>query len=53
MKRVLIAFAALVLLSGVALADDAEAAKSLSVRTFTFKYKDPGRAAEIIKPLLA
>jgi len=53
MKRVLIAFAALVLLSGVALADDAEAAKSLSVRAFTFKYKDPGKAAEIIKPLLS
>ncbi|HEX9500604.1 MAG TPA: secretin N-terminal domain-containing protein [Thermoanaerobaculia bacterium] len=53
MKRALITFAALVLLSGAAFADDADASKSLSVRTFTFKYKDPGKAAEIIKPLLS
>jgi uncharacterized protein YjdB len=53
MKRALITFAALLLLSGAAFADDADAAKPLSVRTFTFKYKDPGKAAEIIKPLLS
>ncbi|HYS53386.1 MAG TPA: secretin N-terminal domain-containing protein [Thermoanaerobaculia bacterium] len=53
MKRALMTFAALLLLSGIAFADDADTAKSLSVRTFTFKYKDPGKAAEIIKPLLS
>jgi len=53
MKRVLILFAALALFSGAALAGDADTAKSLSVRTFTFKYKDPGKAAEIIKPLMS
>ena len=52
MKRILITFAALLMLSGVAIAD-ADASKSLSVRTFTFKYKDPGKASEIIKPLLS
>ena len=41
------------MLSGAAFADAADASKSLSVRTFTFKYKDPGKAAEIIKPLLS
>jgi len=54
MKRALITCAALLLLSGAAFAaDDADASKSLSVRTFTFKYKDPGKAADIIKPLLS
>src|SRR5438067_2869437 len=53
MKRILITLAALLLLSNAAFADDADASKSLSVRTFTFKYKDPGKAAEIIKPLLS
>jgi uncharacterized protein YjdB len=53
MKRALITFAALMLLSGAAFADEADASKSLSVRTFTFKHKDPGKAAEIIKPLLS
>lgn len=43
----------MLLLSGAALADEADASKSLSVRTFNFKYKDPGKAAEIIKPLLS
>jgi uncharacterized protein YjdB len=54
MKRALITCAALLLLSGAAFAgDDADASKSLSVRTFTFKYKDSGKAADIIKPLLS
>src|ERR1700687_3965662 len=53
MKRALITFATLLLLSGAAFADDADASKPLSVRTFTFKYKDPGKASEIIKPLLS
>src|SRR5438876_6409326 len=53
MKRALFTFAALLMISGAAFADDADVSKSLSVRTFTFKYKDPGKAAEIIKPLLS
>jgi hypothetical protein len=53
MKRALITFATLLLLSGAAFANDADASRPLSVRTFTFKYKDPGRAADIIKPLLS
>lgn len=42
---------ALLLVSAVAFADAAE--KSLSVRTFTFKYKDAEKAAAIIKPLIS
>jgi hypothetical protein len=55
MKRVLIVFAALLMLSSVAFADDAAAAagKSLSVHAFTFKYKDAEKAAAMIKPLLS
>lgn len=57
MKRVLIAFAALLILSGAALAEPAgaapEAPKSLSVRTFTFHYKDAEKAAAVIKSLLS
>ena len=38
----------------VVFADDAgETSKSLSVRTFTFKYKDASKAGEIIKALLS
>jgi uncharacterized protein YjdB len=53
MKRAFIVVALLLTFSGAAFADDADASKSLGVRTFTFKYKDPGKAAEIIKPLLS
>ncbi len=53
MKRILIPFAVVLILCGAAFAADGDASKSLSVRTFTFKYKDPGKAAEIIKPLLS
>src|SRR5262245_9299543 len=55
MKRALILSAALLMLAGVALGDDAAAgaAKSLSVRTFSFKYKDSEKAAAMIKPLLS
>lgn len=39
---------------GLALADPApDGAKSLSVRTFQFKYKDADKAAAIIKPLMS
>ncbi len=51
MKRVLIAITAILMVSAGAFADDVS--KTLSVRTFTFKYKDAGKAAEIIKPLLS
>jgi len=53
MKRVLITLAALLMLSSATFADDAAEAKTLSVRTFTFKDKDAGKAAEIIKTLLS
>jgi hypothetical protein len=54
MKRVLVAVVALLMLSGAAFADDAAAgAKSLSVHTFTFRYKDADKAAAMIKSLLS
>jgi len=53
MKRSLITIAALLMIWSSAFADDAAEAKTLSVRTFTFKYKDASKAAEIIKPLLS
>lgn len=53
MKRVCMLFLAAVLTTGVALADPAEGAKSLSVRTFQFKYKNADRAAAVIKTLLS
>ncbi len=55
MKRVLILLAALLMLSGAAVADDAavDAAKSLTVRTFSFKYKDPEKAVALIKSLVS
>jgi hypothetical protein len=53
MKRALITLAALLMFSSTAFADNAAEAKTLSVRTFTFKYKDASKAAEIIKLLLS
>lgn len=54
MKRLLIVFAALLMLSGAAFADDAaDAPRPLTVRTFTFKYKDPDKAAALIKSLVS
>jgi hypothetical protein len=54
MKRILIVCAALLMLSGIAIADDAtDSARSLTVRTFTFKYKEPDRAAALIKSLVS
>ncbi len=57
MKRLLIGFVALLMLSGAAfgeaIAAAADAPKSLSVRTFTFHYKDPEKAAAIIKSLMS
>jgi hypothetical protein len=52
-KRIAILLATL-LFCGVAIADSpADAAKALSVRTFTFKYKDAEKAAAVIKPLIS
>jgi hypothetical protein len=54
MKKALVIVAALLMLSSVIFADDAAAgAKSLSVHTFTFKYKDADKAAAMIKALLS
>ncbi|PYQ61934.1 MAG: hypothetical protein DMF58_03195, partial [Acidobacteria bacterium] len=54
MKRALTLFAALLMMTSLAFADDvAAAAKSLSVRTFSFKYKDADKAAAMIKPLMS
>ncbi len=54
MKRVLLIFVALLMVSSAALADAADAAaKPLSVRTFTFKYKDAQKAAAMIKSLVS
>ena len=54
MKRAVILTTVLLMLTGAAFADDAAtAAKSLSVRTFTFKYKDAEKAAAAIKSLVS
>lgn len=54
MKRALVLCSVLLMMTSVAFADDAAAgAKSLSVRTFTFKYKDADKAAAMIKPLMS
>ncbi len=46
-------FAALLMLSSAAFADAVDTGKSLSVRTFTFKYKDAEKAAAMIKSLMS
>jgi uncharacterized protein YjdB len=54
MKRALVLCSVLLMMTTVAFADDAAAgAKSLSVRAFTFKYKDVDKAAAMIKPLMS
>ena len=54
MKRACILATVLLMLTGAAFADDAAAgAKSLSVHTFTFKYKDAEKAAAMIKSLIS
>jgi hypothetical protein len=56
MKRALIVIASLLMLSSVAFADaDAAAggARSLTVHTYTFKYKDAEKAAAMIKSMLS
>jgi len=53
MKRVLMMFLVLLFTTGVVMAEPTEGAKSVSVRTFQFKFKDADRAAAMIKPLLS
>src|SRR5437762_846987 len=53
MKRVLMMFLVLLFTTGVVRAEPTEGAKSVSVRTFQFKFKDADRAAAMIKPLLS
>jgi type II/III secretion system protein len=53
MKRVMMMFVALLLTTGVVLAEPTEGAKALSVHTFQFKFKDADRAAAVIKSLLS
>lgn len=53
MKHCLISIFVLLFACGMALADTADSARALSVRTFQFKYKDADKAAAIIKPLLS
>src|SRR5262249_14963066 len=54
MKRLMIAFAAVLVMAGVSAADEgAAAAKSLSIHTFTFKYKDVNKAAVMIQSLMS
>src|SRR5512141_717691 len=52
-RRLFFALIALVFVSGTALADAADAGKTLSVRTFQFKFKEADRAANVIKPLVS
>ena len=53
MRRLALILAAL-FCAGVAFADaPADAAKVLSVHTFTFKYKDAEKAAAIITPMIS
>ena len=53
MKRVLMILLAVLFTTGVVLAEPADPAKALSVRTFQFKYKTADRAAAMIKTLLS
>ena len=53
LKRIGILSLMVVLVSGVALAEPKADDKPLSVRTFTFKYKEADKAAAIIKPLVS
>ena len=53
MKRTTLLTAILLLVCGIAAADPRTPEKPLSVRTFTFKYKDAERAAATIKDLVS
>jgi len=54
MKRAVTLIGLLLMAASLAVADDAATnARPLSVHTFTFKYKDANKAADMIKPLLS
>jgi uncharacterized protein YjdB len=53
MKRLLIAFCALLLVTGSAMAEPRQPGQALTVRTFTFKHKEADKAAAAIKSLLS
>lgn len=53
LKSILFVLCALVLAGVTANAEPREKNEALSVRTFTFKYKDADKAAAIIKPLMS
>lgn len=53
LKRTTAILFAVVLMCGVAFADDADVGKTLSVRTFQFKHKEADKAAAVIKPLMS
>ena len=55
-KHVALMLLLLLAVCGAAFADDApaaDAAKSLSVKTFQFKHKDADRASVVVKPLMS
>lgn len=52
MKRIATLMMAMFLVAGIALADAADAGRSLSVRTFQFKHKQADAAAAVIKDLM-
>jgi len=52
-RRILLALAALAIMTGTAYADAADAGKALSVRTFQFKFKEADKAAAVIKALVS
>ncbi len=52
-KRIALTFVALLVLCGGAIAEPRDGEKSLTVRTFQFKYKEADKATAVIKPLLS
>ena len=52
-RRMFFALIALAVMTGTAYADAADAGKTLSVRTFQFRFKEADKAAAVIKPLVS
>ncbi|HEY3053811.1 MAG TPA: secretin N-terminal domain-containing protein [Thermoanaerobaculia bacterium] len=52
-KRILLALFLSLAMCGAAIADDADAQKSLSVKTFQFKHKDADKATAVVKALMS
>jgi Bacterial type II/III secretion system short domain. len=53
LKSTLFVFLSMLLLSGIAMAEPADAGHALSVHTFAFKFKDAEKAAAAIKSLIS